>query len=489
MGFSIGGLASGLDTGMMIEKLMMLERIPYNNLEQKKNDFSGFQSYFRNLNTKLSTMRDKAADLTLNANFKLTSTKSSDEQAVKAAGSDNAVTGNYQVTVTQLAQSHVLKANAFDVKGDSSSLEGQTITFHEADGKEVEVKLSGSTYGEMLENLKNDINRNSKTVSASLVETSPGNKTLVLTSTKTGVEHKFYQGSGGSSGIGITGSEISPGVNILNSLGLVNGTDNKLQEVQPAKDAELTVNGLSVTSSSNEVKGVIEGVTLQLQKVSSAMITVGQDSDKVLEKVKGFVEAFNEVRKLIRDGMAKPEEKPKDDKTPYRKTTLQGDSTLRQLDMELGSWMSSNIAGLGTLADLGIEIDKDKKGTDMTGEIVFDQKKFKEALERDPEKVIAMFNTDETDSSGNKKQGIATILSEELRTWTSKANGILQSRVNGYDSEISFITESMSKMEDRLTLKEQQLKRQFTAMEVAMSKLNNEKSWLTSQINGLSKQS
>lgn len=56
--------------------------------------------------------------------------------------------------MTQLAQSHVLKANAFDVKGDSSSLEGQTITFHEADGKEVEVKLSGSTYGEMLENLK-----------------------------------------------------------------------------------------------------------------------------------------------------------------------------------------------------------------------------------------------------------------------------------------------------------------------------------------------
>lgn len=42
MGFSIGGLASGLDTGMMIEKLMMLESIPYNNLEQKKKDFQGF---------------------------------------------------------------------------------------------------------------------------------------------------------------------------------------------------------------------------------------------------------------------------------------------------------------------------------------------------------------------------------------------------------------------------------------------------------------
>ncbi|MFD3271557.1 flagellar filament capping protein FliD [Paenibacillus dendritiformis] len=483
MGFSIGGLASGLDTGMMIEKLMMLERIPYNNLEQKKNDFSGFQSYFRTLNTKLSTLRDKAADLTLNANFKLTSTKSSDEQAVKAIGSDNAVTGNYQVTVDKLAKSHVIKANEFNSTDDSSSLENQTISFSQPDGTEVTVTLKGKTYGEMLENLKNDINKNSKTVSASLVETSPGKKTLVLTSVKTGVENAFHQGSGGSSGIGITGSG-----SILNDLGLLSG--GNFQEIQAAQNAELKVNGLSVTSSSNEVKGVIDGVTLQLQKESSsAMITVGQDSDKVLEKVKGFVDAFNEVRKVIRDGMAKPEEKPKDDKTPYRKTTLQGDSTLRQLDMELGSWMSSNIAGLGTLADLGIEIDKDKKGADMTGQIVFDEKKFKEALERDPEKVIAMFNADETDSSGKKKQGIATILSEELRTWTSKANGILQSRVNGYDSEISFITESMSKMEDRLTLKEQQLKRQFTTMEVALTKLKNEQSWLTSQIKGLSQQS
>ena len=482
MGFSIGGLGSNLDTGMMIEKLMMLEKIPYTNLEQKKKDFTGFQSYFRNLNTKLSTLRDKATDLTMNANFKLTSTKSSDEQAVKAVGSENAVTGNYQVTVDKLAKSHVIKANEFSEKGDSTSLENQTITFSQSDGSDVTVTLKGKTYGEMMENLKNDINKNSKTVSASLVETSPGNKTLVFTSVKTGVENKFHQSSGGTSGIGISGS-----ANILSDLGLVSG--GQFNEVQAALDAELKVNGLSVKSSSNEVKGVVDGVTLQLQKESSsAMITVGQDSEKVIEKVKGFVDAFNEVRKLIREGMAKPEEKPKSDKTPYRKTTLQGDSTLRQLDMQLGSWMSSNIAGLGTLADLGIEIDKDKKGADMTGQIVFEQKKFKEALERDPDKVISMFNMDEKDTSGNKKYGIATILNEELQNWTSKANGILQSRVNGYDSEISFITESMTNMEQRLTMKEQQLKKQFTAMEVALGKLKNEQSWLNGQLASLSNQ-
>ncbi|GAC41326.1 flagellar filament capping protein FliD [Paenibacillus popilliae] len=465
----------------MIEQLMQLEKIPYTNLEQKKQSLSVFQSYFRNLNTKLSTFRDKAADLTLNANFKLTSTQSSDEQVVKAIGSDKAITGNYQVTVEQLAKSHVIQANEFSSQADSSSLENETITFGQSDGTEVTVTLKGKTYGEMLENLKNDINSNSKTVSASLVETSPGNKTLVFTSVKAGEENGFHQGNGSSSGIGITGSG-----SVLSDLGLL--SDGSLHEVQAAQNAKLTVNGLNVESASNEVKDVIDGVTLQLQKEgSSAMITVGQDSDKVLEKVKEFVDAFNEVRKLIREGLAKPEETT--DSTSYKKKTLQGDSTLRQLDMMLGSWMSGNIAGLGTLADLGIEIDKDKKGSEMTGEIVFDETKFKEALERDPEKVIAMFNADETDSSGNQQQGIATLLSEELRTWTSKANGLLQSRVSGYDAEISFVTESMSKMEVRLQLKEEQLKRQFTALEVALAKMDNDMSYLTSQINSLSKQS
>lgn len=456
---NIWGLGSNMDTGLMIEQLMKLEQIPYTKLQERKDNFTSFQSFFRTLNTKLSTLKDKASELTLNSNFNLTTTTSSDEQTVKATGSDKAISGNYQVVVEQLAHSHVIQSNGFKSADLESGLAGQKITIQE--GKEtLEFELKGKNNGEILENLKNDINRKSKSVQATVVETSPGEKTIVFTSAKTGEENSFSKDSG--KGVVLGGD--------LTSLGLFDSATNSFNTVQAARDAKLTVNGLEIKSASNEIKGVIEGVTLNLKKENStAMISVGQDSDKVVEKVKEFVNSFNEVRKLIRDNVGKG--KP-----------LQGDSTLRQLDSELYNWMSGKIAGLATTADIGIEIDKGKKAEEMTGQITFDEKKFKEQLTQDPDKVISMFN-----SEGSSGKGIATIFSEELKQWTNKTNGLIQSRIKGYDSDITYVTDSMEKMELRLQNKEQQLKRQFSAMEVALGKLKNEQNWLQGQFNSLTK--
>lgn len=457
---NIWGLGSNMDTGLMIEQLMKLESIPYTKLQEKKENFTSFQSFFRTLNTKLSTLKDKASELTLNSNFNLTTTTSSDEQTVKATGSDKAISGNYQVVVEQLAHSHVIQSNGFKSSDLESGLVGQKITIQE--GKEtLEFELKGKNNGEVLENLKNEINRKSKSVQATVVETSPGEKTVVFTSAKTGEANSFTKDSG--QGVVLGGA--------LASLGLFDSAKNSFNTVQAARDAKLTVNGLEIKSASNEIKGVIEGVTLNLKKENStAMISVGQDSDKVVEKVKEFVNSFNEVRKLIRDNVGKG--KP-----------LQGDSTLRQLDSELYNWLSGNIAGLGTMADVGIEIDKGKKTADeMTGQITFDEKKFKEQLNQEPDKVISMFNVE-----GKSGKGIATIFSEELKQWTNKTNGLIQSRIKGYDSDITYVTDSMEKMELRLQNKEQQLKRQFSAMEVALGKLKNEQNWLQGQFNSLTR--
>lgn len=475
MSMNIWGLGSGLDTGMMIEQLMQLERLPYTKLQQKKQDFTSFQSYFRSLNTKLSTLKDRANELTLNANFQLTSTKSSDEQTVKVSGSDKAVTGTFNVKVENLAKSHVIKTTEFDAN-EKSTLSGEFTVFFKdpkADGGQSKVtidleEVKDKSNGDVLEYVKNEINRKTKAVSASVVETTPGKKTLVLTSSNTGTKNSFHI---------IDGEKLSDdqGVGLSKDLAELFTKGNDFNTVQSAEDAKLTVNGLEVTSSSNQVKGVIDGVTLTLLKEnSSAMVTVGQDSDKVVEKVKEFVNVFNDVRKLIRDNSGKG--KP-----------LQGDSTLRQLDMELTNWVSNNIPGIGNLVDIGIEMDKGKtKGEEMTGQLSFDEKKFKEKLEQNPDMVISLFNVDKTEGT-SKMKGIATAMNEELRIWTSSANGLIQSRIKGYDADISYVSDSMSSMENRLAMKEKQLKKQFAAMEVALGQLKNQQSWLNGQIAALSK--
>lgn len=454
MSFSFSGIASGINTDSMIEQLLKLERVPYNKLETKKKDAQDFQQYFRTMNTKLNALKTAASELMKSNNFQLTSVKSSDESIVRISGSDSAITGNYSVEVGKLAKAHVIKSEAFQSDADASSLTGKTF---EVDGESI--KLEGKTYGEVLENLKNEINRKSDTLNASVVDTGKGEKTLVLTSAKTGKD--FTIGKQGDAG---DGPKISGD---LAALKLVDSGDN-LGTVQDAQDAEVKVNGLAITSASNEVKGVIEGVTLNLQKAGTSMVSVAQDTEKVVAKVKAMVTAFNEVRNLIRNNTGKGQ-------------ILQGDAMLRQLDGELTDWMSGMKGGQGVLAEIGIEIDKGKSsGEEMTGEITFDEKKFKEMFEKNPEKVIAMFNQEKPDS-----EGVAVILDKSLQSWTSKANGIIDSRVKGYDSEISFITKSMEDMEVRLQNKEKQLKAQFVAMEVALAKLQNEQSWMTSQLNSL----
>ncbi|WP_195574042.1 flagellar filament capping protein FliD [Paenibacillus sp. 1001270B_150601_E10] len=456
MGFSVSGLVSGINTDSMISQLMQLERIPYKNLETKKKDLGDSQTFFRTLNTKMNTLKTVASDLTLGSNFNLSSVKSSDETAAKVSGTSTASTGNYNVVINNLAKSHVVKSFGFTNDGKGQQLAvGSKVT---VDGQEIELK--GSSNFEILENLKNDINKNSKNVSASVVETKTGEKTLVLTSTRTGTDHAINSTNG-------------PKLSGFKAAGLWNDLSDPSHQVQAAENAKISVNGLDIESASNEIKGVIEGVTITaLKEGSSSMVTVAKDADKVVEQVKKFIDAFNEVRKMIRDNTGK--EKP-----------LQGDSTLRSLDMELTDWVTGLVGPDGNtslLAEFGIEMDKGKKGSEMDGQLVLDEKVFKEKLEQYPDKLTALFNYDGS-KGGNK--GIAQTISDKVQIWTSSANGILNSRIKGYDSEISFVTTAMENMEVRLQNKEKLLKKQFTAMELAMGQLQGQSNWLNTQLASL----
>lgn len=454
MSFSISGLASGIDTASMIDQLMQLERIPYTKLETKKKDLSSSQSFFRNLNTKLNTLKTAAADLTYSSNFKQTSVNSSDETVVKVSNSTSASMGNYNIKVEQVAQNHSISSFEFAANGKSLK-ENTEVTI---DGQKF--TLTGADDGKILENLKNSINQAKVDVTASVVQTSEGNKTLVLTSSVSGTAGEINSAEG-------------PKFTGFKAAGIIG--DLKDHVIQEAKDAKLSVNGLTVTSSTNEIKNVIEGVTFTVYKEGSSVVSASTDTEEVTEKVKAFVDAFNDVRKLIRDNNSEGK-------------SMQGDSTLRQLDMELSDWISRKVGSSNSLflSDIGIEMDKDKKGSEMNGQLSFDEDKFKEILESDPEKIIKLFNYE---GDNGKDLGIAKVLSDNLNNWTSTTNGILNSRIKGYDSEISFVDDAMESMLIRLEKKEEALKRQFTAMEVAMAQLQNEGSWLSSQLSSLTQSS
>lgn len=447
MSFSLSGIASGLDTNTIISQLMQLERIPYTKLETKKKDYNTELSVFRSINTKLAALRSAADDLRLNSNFNLMGVKSSDESVVKAVGSDGLQEGTFLIEVEQLATYTTLVSGGFNASGnDLKNLGSVEFTVNE---RPIQVDFTKETNEENLALLANAINSESEAgVKASVIQIAPGKKALLLTAKESGE------------------TDIE-----LGNAGFLGTTDTK-----PGKNAIFKLNGIQMQSSTNEIKDFVSGLTITLFKENAtATITIAKDVDKVAAKVEAFVQAYNDVINTIRTNTAKGAQ-------------LQGDSTLRSLQDQLYNLFTSGVgqdgeAGYQYLYQIGLEIDKGKlKGSEMTGTITFDKEKFKQALLDNPDAVYKLFAHD---SATDEEDGIAQKFSNSLLVWTRSGSGILASRIDGYNNQISFITKQMEDMEVRLQKKEEQMKKQFNNMETALLSLQNQMSWLSGQLNSL----
>lgn len=110
--FQIGGLSSGLDTSTMIEQLMLLERKPIATLQQRKSAITQKDSAFQSLNTRLSALKSKLSDLTLERNLKAKKVTSSADGVLTASAGSGAAEGSYRVKVNQLATATTVSGSA-----------------------------------------------------------------------------------------------------------------------------------------------------------------------------------------------------------------------------------------------------------------------------------------------------------------------------------------------------------------------------------------
>jgi len=479
---SLTGLFSKLDTDTLISALMASDKTNYTTLENRKNDYGKIQSLFRTLNTKVSALRTAASDLLYMSNLTKTAATSSDTKVLNVSSSAGAAKGTYQVVVNNLAQNHIIRTKAFDISNNSTNLKSQidsnaTITIDNVTINVGQLAADAATDKDFLKSLKNAINAGSANLSASIMQTSDDEVSLVLSSKNTGAGNSIKEGSGA---YGITGDSDA-----LQALELVvdSGTGKFMHNVQDAKDANFTVNGVAVTSSSNTVASVIENVSFSLVAPGTTTVSVDTDTEAVTGLVSAFVDAYNAVIDAVNSAKSFTD-------SNYR-TPLSADSTLNSLLSSLGNWVNLQA---GTKADgksdlslkylfqIGLEVDKGAtSASEMTGKMSFDKNKFIEALKKDPDAVYKLLANDEADTS----KGIARVFSDNLFIWSSASNGILKTKIEGYDSEISFITDQMEQMQVRLDVKEAALKQKFAQMETALSTLQSQQSWMNGVVSAM----
>ncbi|MCP4253183.1 MAG: flagellar filament capping protein FliD [Candidatus Scalindua sp.] len=138
-------------------------------------------------------------------------------------------------------------------------------------------------------------------------------------------------------------------------------TEGYAMQATAGQDAKVTIDGVSVTRSSNTIDDVISGVTLDLNRVEAGEtvnLTISRDTDNIKDKVTAFTDAYNEIIENINQQFAYSEE-------TKSAGLLSGESTLRTIKSIIQNTVSNKINLLPTDANalplFGITSDKNGK--------------------------------------------------------------------------------------------------------------------------------
>ena len=122
--FSIDGLASGLDTTQLVKELTALERQPVKQLEARKSKLQAESAAWREVNSRLYSLREAALDLQSILTFRGRSVTVTGENILTASAGAGTQKGVYNIKVLHLAQAHSIGSDPQTTAGDPLGLAG-----------------------------------------------------------------------------------------------------------------------------------------------------------------------------------------------------------------------------------------------------------------------------------------------------------------------------------------------------------------------------
>ncbi|MDQ3441750.1 MAG: flagellar filament capping protein FliD [Planctomycetota bacterium] len=148
---------------------------------------------------------------------------------------------------------------------------------------------------------------------------------------------------------------------------------------------------LLVTSSTNQLTGVVKGVTIDLHGVSSSPVTlnVTRSTDALIESIGKFAESFNDMITKIR-------ELTKFDTETNERGLLLGDASIQRVESEVYAMLRTVVPNAGRykiLQEIGLRVAVDANDPKAGTKLEFDEEKFRAAFATDPDAVKALFTT------------------------------------------------------------------------------------------------
>ena len=439
-GLSASGIGSGLDIDGIISQLMAIERQPLQKLDSRISDYNAQLSAYGQLKSALDSFESSMDGLASVNKFQMFAATSTNEDIFTADTDEFASTGKYDITVNRLAEHHKM--------GTDSAGTDPAATF-------------GGTAGDQL---KLDVGTGSMTVDLSSAKTlseikdainadanNPGIKATLISGDNNLVRLVLTADDLGSAGA-ITATETFTGT----ALGLADINNSA------ALDAEVIVDGMTITRSANEIDDIIQGVTLNLKDADATKYTldVSRDDDGIVNSVQGFINAYNgamnKLESLHKEG-----------------GSLEGDNTVISIQSQLRDALNATVDTGGAfsyLAELGITTNT------TTGDLELDQDKLKAAMDEDFDAVANVFALED--------EGIAYLLEKAAYDLTTY-DGLLDNRKEGVQERIDNLTDQKEDMEYRLELIQERYKRQYGGLDNMLASMQSMGNYLAAQLSTL----
>lgn len=378
-------------------------------------------------------------------------TQDKDNPVLKIESKAGASNGQYDITVEKLAKTSRFEG-VFDKSTDPLITQDGVLTFKAGDKTfDVDVKA-----GDTLQSIRKRINNDGDNfgLSVNIMNTSDGKSKLVI-----------------DSGISGTGKDLQI---TGNTTELTDNLVSKLTQKQAAQDAQIKVDGSTLTSATNTFDGTIAGLKLTVLRESdsttvgttttykSNKVDVTTDKGGIKDMVKSFIDGYNALVKKSSDlgkrnsivaGVSQNDG-----------GALAGDATTRAVaNMMSGAITepSNNSSTFSTIFQLGVKMDN-------KGVLSLDSEKFDEAIDKNFDQVVAVFGG---------KDGVAGKLAGQLESY-SKTGGLLAKREESLNSDLRDVNRKQSDVAAQLTKYEETLRARYGSLDSMLAKMNKSASYL-----------
>lgn len=479
------GVGSGLDVNSIISQLMAIEQQPIKRLEKAASGVQSEISTYGTIKSKLDALDSGVATLAKAQTWLETSVNLNGADEFSVTASTDASPVELDIHIQSLAQRQSIATTAF-TSGDAtvgtgtlsiqigtwtaagfSGFDPQLVDDPDNPGNSIprNVEIVIDADHQSLSDIRDAINGAGAGVTASILNDASGAR-LVVRSDDTGEVNGFK-------------IEVSDSTGELGALSFTAQSDpataSGARGNAQGANLQATLNGAAVSSASNTLTEVLDGITIRALRPTSSTKTaaIERDVEGMKTKVNAFVTAYNELNVYLKQ------------QTAYNAASqtagaLQGDRVAISLQSRLRNEVTGSSAASSVferLSTVGIELQKD-------GTLKVNDSKLTSALNNLPQ-LAKLFSQDDASAVND---GIAVRLTDLIDDLVGTDGGITTKQAS-LNERLSRNLADQERLAARLATVEARLKAQYSALDTKMASLNGLNQYIGQQIQQSNKSS